>query len=72
MLKHTKIPSYTIMGGADKRFKKVGREWLNELESTPTNLIIIEGANHFFSNEYEFDLQDTLLKTLNAPPLKGS
>ncbi|MCF6298464.1 MAG: DUF1749 domain-containing protein [Thiomicrorhabdus sp.] len=70
-LKRIKIPSYTIMGGADKRFNKVGREWLNELESTQINLIIIEGANHFFSNEYEFDLQDTILKILNTATLKG-
>ncbi len=62
-----KTPSYTIIGGADKRLHKVGREWLNELESTPTNLIIIEGANHFFSNEYEFDIQDTILHILTPP-----
>ena len=64
------IPSYTIMGGADKRFKKVGRDWLNALKATQTNLIVIEGANHFFSNEYEFDVQDTLLQILTSPPLK--
>ncbi|VAW46732.1 hypothetical protein MNBD_GAMMA04-1098 [hydrothermal vent metagenome] len=69
-LKGLKIPSYTIMGGADKRFKKVGREWLNALKSTQTNLIVIEGANHFFSNEYEFDVQDTLLQILTSPPLE--
>jgi len=71
-LKRIKISSYTIMGGADKRFKKVGREWINELESTQTNLITIEGANHFFSNEYEFDVQDTILKILNNPNPKES
>ncbi len=64
-LKQLKIPSYTIMGGADKRYQKVGKEWLTELKQTPTNLIIIEGANHFFSKEYEFDLQDTIIQILN-------
>ncbi|VAW46130.1 hypothetical protein MNBD_GAMMA03-767 [hydrothermal vent metagenome] len=63
-LNHLKIPSYTIMGGSDQRYKKVGREWLNELQQTSTNLVIIEGANHFFSNEYEFDLQDNILQIL--------
>lgn len=54
------IPSYSIMGGADKRYQSVGRNWLNELEETGTNLIIVDGANHFFSSEHEFDLQDEI------------
>ena len=70
-LKLVEVPNHTIMGGADKRFQKVGREWLNTLESTPTNLVVIEGANHFFSNEYEFDIQDRILQILNQHALKA-
>jgi len=64
-LKNLSIPNYTIMGEADKRYQSVGLNWLDELEQTGTNLVIINGANHFFSSEYEFDLQDTLIKIIH-------
>ncbi len=59
------IPSYSIMGKADKRYQSVGENWLSELESTGTKLIIIDGANHFFSSEHEFDLQDELISIMH-------
>lgn len=59
-LKALQLPNYTLMGGADKRYQKVGQDWLNDLQNTGTQLITIEGANHFFSSEYEFDLQDQI------------
>ncbi len=65
-LKNLKVPSYTIMGGEDKRYQSVGHKWLDELEQTGTHLIVVEGANHFFSSEYEFDLQDQLIKITDA------
>lgn len=61
-LKKLKVPSYTIMGGEDKRYQSVGHNWLEELKQTGTHLVVVEGANHFFSSEYEFDLQDQLIK----------
>lgn len=60
------IPSYTIMGSADKRYQKVGENWLDELKATKTNLVVIDGANHFFSSEHEFDLQDKINEILNS------
>ncbi len=63
-LKNLTIPSYTIMGSSDKRYQSVGENWLAELEKTGTDLIIIDGANHFFSSEHEFDLQDSLIKIM--------
>lgn len=63
-LRSLTIPHYTIMGDADKRYQNVGLNWLDELKQTGTNLITVEGANHFFSREYEFDLQDHLLKSV--------
>lgn len=60
-LKALKVPTFTIMGGADKRYQSVGRDWLKALEQANTRLIIVEGANHFFSSEYEFDLQDQIV-----------
>lgn len=64
-LKNLSIPHHTIMGSADKRYKSVGRNWLSNLKQTGTNLVIVEGANHFFSSEHEFDLQDQINIILN-------
>lgn len=64
-VRNLKISSYAIMGGADKRYKSVGESWLSELEKTGINLVVIEGANHFFSSEHEFDLQDQLVAIIN-------
>lgn len=64
------IPTYVIMGGADKRYARTGRNLLDQYRHTQAHVIIIEGANHFFSSEHEFDLQDTLsdiLQTLAKP-----
>jgi pimeloyl-ACP methyl ester carboxylesterase len=61
-----KIPHYTIMGGADKRYQSTGREWLNELKKTGTHLTVVEGANHFFSSEYELTLQERIVEILNV------
>ena len=64
-LKNLTIPHYTIMGQADKRYQSTGTDWLDELKKTNTNLTIVEGANHFFSSEHEFDLQDILVNIVN-------
>ncbi len=64
-LKNLSIPTYTIMGSADKRYQSVGENWLKELGETGTQLIVIDGANHFFSSLHEFDLQDTINKIIN-------
>lgn len=63
-MKKLDIPSYTIMGSADKRYLSVGKNWLDELENTGTKMITVEGANHFFSSEHEFDLQDNLVEIM--------
>lgn len=64
-LKNLSIPTYTIMGSADKRYQSVGENWLKALKQTGTQLIVIDGANHFFSSEHEFDLQDSLKQIIN-------
>ncbi len=63
-MKKLTIPTTTIMGGKDKRYQSVGTHWLEELKSTSTDLVLVEGANHFFSSEYEFDLQDRLVESI--------
>jgi esterase/lipase len=42
-----------IMGSADKR---IDLKWNQGLKMVDTNIIVIEGANHFFDFEYEFEL----------------
>jgi dienelactone hydrolase len=64
-LKQLKIPSYTIMGGNDERYIKVGRNWLDDLRATGTHLSVIEQSNHFFSSESEPLLQEALVDALN-------
>jgi len=59
------IKHYTIMGSADKRYLSVGENWLEELQATGTQLITVDGANHFFSSEHEFDLQDNLIEIMD-------
>ena len=54
------------MGGADKRYQLVGENWLDQLKQTGTNLITVEGANHFFSSEHELDLQDLLQEIIQG------
>jgi len=63
-LKNMPMPTYTIMGTADKRYQNSGTTWLDELKKTPTHLYEVKGANHFFSREYEFDLQDIVIEIL--------
>jgi len=60
-LKNLTIPTYTIMGSVDKRYLKVGLSWIDDLKATGTHVIEIKGANHFFSSEHEFDLQDHII-----------
>jgi esterase/lipase len=64
-MKKLKMPNYTIMGSADKRYLSVGENWITELKESGTELIMVEGANHFFSSEHEFDLQDHLVFIVN-------
>lgn len=58
-------PVTVILGEKDKTFTQVGENWLLELEETPAKVILIENANHFFSDEYEFDLQEAIIEQMN-------
>jgi len=64
-IRSLKTPNFTIMGSADKRYLSVGENWLPELQDAGTKLITVDGANHFFSSEHEFDLQDHLTTIVN-------
>ena len=54
-------PVHIIMGGSDKRMDK---SWPSTLKKQGKKLSIIDSANHFFSNEFEFELHDKVLEIL--------
>jgi dienelactone hydrolase len=56
-LKKNKVPVYAILGSKDKR---IDDQWVKSLRQASTVTSLIEGANHFFSSIYEFDLIDRL------------
>lgn len=50
-----------ILGTGDKR---VEPDWRQQLKEQGSNVILIEGANHFFDQAYEFDLTEAVEKLL--------
>lgn len=63
LLANLTTPVHIIMGGGDKR---MDQNWSSTLMQQGSKLSIINGANHFFSNEYEFELHDKVLEILNS------
>lgn len=59
------VPVEVIMGGKDDR---MGADWVEKLSSRGIPVRVIPGASHFFDNQYEFDLQEAVLQTLNRHP----
>ena len=64
-ISETKIPVEVILGSDDKR---MGEGWPELLRKNGVKLQVIQGANHFFHNEQEFDLLDSVLSALRAIP----
>jgi len=50
-----------IIGGEDKR---IDGDWHQKLKSIYSNITVIDGANHFFDQAYEFELTDTVEEIL--------
>lgn len=59
-----RVPIEVILGSADDR---MGADWLGKLRARGITVRVIEGANHFFDNQHEFDLQDSLAQALQPP-----
>lgn len=55
------VPVQVIMGEKDDR---MGADWVDKLASRGIAVRTIQGASHFFDNQYEFDLQDAVLKAM--------
>lgn len=56
------IPKTLILGSEDKR---VDQQWSRKLTQQGVAIITIDGANHFFDYEYEFDLLDAVESILS-------
>jgi pimeloyl-ACP methyl ester carboxylesterase len=60
-LAKSRVPIQVIMGGQDDR---MGPDWVDKLAARGIVVQTIPGASHFFDNQHEFDLQETVLKAL--------
>ena len=58
LARNSKVPVNVVMGGKDSR---MGTGWAQALATAGVQVNSIEGANHFFDAEYEFDLLDLIL-----------
>lgn len=56
-LNNIKVPVTVILGSNDKRLDK---DWKGELVKQGAKVVMIDGANHFFAADQEFDLLDTV------------
>jgi pimeloyl-ACP methyl ester carboxylesterase len=61
-LNNLTIPVTIILGSEDKRLDK---DWVTRLKKSNLNLIMIQGANHFFDTSHEFDMNDNVLNALS-------
>lgn len=57
----SKVPALFILGGSDDR---MGADWPEQLRRKGVSVVVIEGANHFFDAQQEFDLLDAVLNAL--------
>ena len=62
-ISQTPVRVEVILGGNDSR---MGNGWPEVLRKNGVALQVIAGANHFFSNEYEFDLLDSVLASVRS------
>lgn len=58
-----KVPVEVIMGGNDDR---MGEGWTEKLRAAGNQVQVIEGANHFFDAEHEFDVLDAVISLLKS------
>lgn len=61
--RNSRVPVHVIMGSNDNR---MGKGWTQALSAAGVHVDKIEGANHFFDAEYEFDLLDLVLGLLKS------
>ncbi len=62
-ISRTPVPVEVILGGNDSR---MAAGWPELLQKNGVHVLTVPGANHFFSNEQEFDLLDSVLASLRT------
>ena len=62
-LSKPRLPVEVLLGSNDDR---MGGDWISSLKARGTEVRIINGANHFFDNQHEFDLHDALAEGLGS------
>lgn len=65
-INRSNVPINLIMPGSDKRLEMDGnnRTWLDQLAKSKAQLNIIKNADHFFSADAEFDLNEAVIKAI--------
>lgn len=61
--RQSKIPLEVVMGSKDER---MGEDWPDALRSAGNHVHVVQGANHFFDAEHEFDVLDLTLSLLKS------
>ena len=56
-LKKRQVPVYVLLGSRDKRSDHA---WAKALRVSASQVLVVEGANHFFSSLHEFELSERL------------
>jgi len=57
------VPTRIIIGSEDTR---INMDWIRQFKAPHISIEIIEGANHFFDAEHEFDIQEKILNGVKA------
>jgi len=63
-INRNKEPISVIMPGGDKRLEGGNRAWLDQLAKSRATLQTIKDADHFFSSDAEFDLNEAVFKAI--------
>lgn len=62
LVKSVRVPVEIIVGSKDGR---MGADWTERLRAQGASVHTINGANHFFDDQYEFDLLESVLARLD-------
>lgn len=68
LARNSKVPVNVVVGSEDAR---MGKSWSQALMAAGVQVNSIEGANHFFDAEYEFDLLDLVVNLLKKQKPEG-
>jgi len=66
LTQHNRLPLDVIMGGKDERMEQ---SWPAQLRASGNRVHLIEGANHFFDAEFEFEVLDLTLSLIKKNTL---